>query len=75
MLAKPEHEASYQDVLGLLTRHPELTPEEMLAVMANALRKLIAMQDQRTMTTERAVKIIQSNIEAGNQQVIEALKK
>lgn len=71
--SRPEHEATYQDLIKLLSRHGELSPPEMLAVAANLTGKLLAMQDQRTMTRETALKIIQKNIEIGNQQVIAEL--
>jgi hypothetical protein len=72
--AKPEHEIVYQDLLKLLSRHADkVSAAETLAIAANMLGKLIAMQDQRTMTREKAIKLIVQNIEAGNQQVIEEL--
>jgi sulfur transfer protein SufE len=69
--AKPEHEVLYQDLAKLLGRHGDkVTAEEMLAIGANMLGKLLAYQDQRTMTRERGLEIIIQNIELGNQQAI-----
>lgn len=69
--AKPEHEVLYQDLAKLLGRHGDaVTAEEMLAIAANMLGKLLAYQDQRTMTRERGLEIIIQNIELGNQQAI-----
>lgn len=75
-IARPEHEVLFQDMVDLLRRHADqMSSEEMLAVGANMIGKLIALQDQRTMTRERALKILIANIEAGNEQVVEQLTK
>jgi hypothetical protein len=61
----------YQELAKLIGRHADkMTSEEVLAVGANMLGKLLAYQDQRTMTRERAMEIIIHNIEMGNQQAI-----
>jgi sulfur transfer protein SufE len=70
-IAKPEHEVLYQDLAKMLGRHGDkVTAEEMLAIGANMLGKLLAYQDQRTMTRERGLEIIIKNIEHGNQQAV-----
>jgi len=75
-LAKPEHEVLYQDLVKLLGRHADkVTSEEVLAIGANMLGKLLAYQDQRTMTRERGLDIIIKNIEEGNQQAVAELMK
>lgn len=72
--AKPEHEATYQELIALVTRHAVgLTAAEILAIAANMVGKLIAMQDQKTMTPETAMEIIARNIQTGNQQVLDEL--
>jgi len=72
--SKPEHEAAYQDVCALLAKHKDkLTAIEMLAIAANMVGKLLAMQDQRTITPDQAMQVIANNIEHGNQQVIAAM--
>ena len=71
--SKPEHEATFQDLIGLIKKH-DLTPPEMLAVAANLVGKLIAMQDQRTMSQGLAMRIVGKNIEIGNQQVMDGLR-
>lgn len=72
--AKPEHEVAYQDLVALLRKHAdEMSSLEMLAIAANMLGKLIAMQDQRTVTSEMAMEIVTRNVEYGNQQVVGAL--
>jgi hypothetical protein len=47
----------------------------MLAVAANLLGKLIAMQDPTTITREVAMEIVILNIETGNEQVLKQLSK
>jgi hypothetical protein len=42
----------------------------MLCIAANMLGKLIALQDQRTMTKERAMEIVLRNLELGNEQAL-----
>lgn len=72
--AKPEHEVAYQDLVKLVAKHADkMSSDELLAVAANMLGKLIAMQDQRTMTRARALEIVIQNIEFGNEQVIKQL--
>lgn len=74
--AKPEHEVFYQDLAKLLGRHGDkVTAEEMLAIGANMIGKLLAYQDQRTMTRERGLEIVIRNIELGNQQAIAEVMK
>lgn len=70
-IARPEHEMLYQDLAKLLGRHGDkISAEEMLAIGANLLGKLLAYQDQRTMTRERGLEIIIKNIEKGNEQAV-----
>ena len=73
-LAEPKHEVAYQELVLLINRHAaEISAEEILAIAANMLGKLMALQDQRTMTPQKATEIVAKNIEAGNKQVIDAL--
>lgn len=74
MRARPEHEVAYQDLAKLIRKHADkVTPLELLAIGANMIGKLVALQDQRTVTPEKAMKIVADNIELGNQQVIDEL--
>lgn len=67
-LTGPQHEAFYQDLVKLLNKHTaHLSAEEMLAISANVVGKLVAYQDQRTMTSDRALDIVSRNIEIGNE--------
>jgi hypothetical protein len=74
-LAKPEHEVLYQDICALLKKHDEIPPLEMLAVAANMLGKMIALQDQRTVSPEMAMEVVVQNVEHGNQQVLDQLMR
>ena len=74
--AKPEHEVLYQDMVALLRKHADkMSAVEMLAVGANMLGKRVALQDQRTMTPELAMRTVAANIEFGNKQVLDELAK
>ena len=73
-LTKPEHEVAYQDMVALIRRHADkLTALELLAIGANMLGKLVALQDQRTTSPEMAMKVVSANIERGNKEVIDQL--
>ena len=70
-MAEPRHEAFYQDFVALVAKHGALLgADEMLAIASNAVGKLVALQDQRVMTGEAAMKIVADNIEKGNQQAL-----
>lgn len=73
-IAKPEHEVAYQDLCALVNRHADkLTAMELLAVAANMVGKLIALQDQRTVTSAMAMDLVAKNIETGNRQAFEQI--
>jgi hypothetical protein len=62
------------EIMALVKRH--LTPdtgERVLAIAAQVVGQALALQDQRTMTKDRALQIVMANIEAGNAGVIESL--
>lgn len=47
MKAKPEHEVAYQDLAKLIRKHADkVTSLELLAIGANMIGKLVALQDQ-----------------------------
>ena len=72
--AKPEHEVAYQDVVALVSRHAKTVDAlELLAIAANMVGKLVALQDQRSLTASDAMEIVAKNIEVGNQQVLDGL--
>jgi hypothetical protein len=71
---RPEHEAAYQDMVALMRRHADkLTALELLAIGANMVGKLVALQDQRTTSPKMAMEVVAQNIEHGNKQVIDEL--
>jgi hypothetical protein len=73
--ARKEHEVVYQELVTLISRHAaEVSAAEILAIACNMVGKLMAMQDQRTMTKEAAINILKENIEMGNASVIEKLR-
>lgn len=73
--AGPDHERFYLDLIALLGKYSDdLSAAEILAVAANMLGKLVAMQDQRTMTEQHAMDIIVHNFELGNKQVVDHLQ-
>lgn len=75
-LAKEEHEVLYQDLCRLVNKHADkLTSLEVLAVAANMVGKLIALQDQRSVSPEMALSVVSLNIEHGNQQVLNQLQQ
>lgn len=72
--AKPEHKVAFADVVALMNKHADkITALELLAIAANAVGKMVALQDQRTVTPEQAMKLVADNIEMGNQEAIAAL--
>lgn len=71
--AKSEHEVTYKDLCELVNRHPNLNPVEILAIAANMIGKLIALQDQRVVTPAMAMEIVANNIEYGNKQIIDSV--
>lgn len=74
--ASPAIESAYQAMLAALKPYADtLGPAGMLAVAANLVGKLIAMQDQRTMTPAMAIELVVQNIESANQSVIDHFVK
>jgi hypothetical protein len=75
-VAAPEHEVAYQDIVALVRKHAEnLSSVEMLAIAANMLGKLVAMQDQRALTPAMAMEIVAQNVEEGNRQVLAQIQQ
>ena len=69
-----KHEAFRQEILAVLRRHTDenhLPSEEVLAITASMVGMCLAMQNQATMTKERAMEIVKANIEIGNNTVID----
>ena len=75
-LAKSEHEATYQELVAIVRRHADqLSALEILAIAANMVGKLIALQDQRTVSPSAAMEVVSKNIEMGNQQALAEVSK
>lgn len=69
-----KYEACFQELCAVIKKHSaDLSATEVLAIGANMVGKMIAMQDRRTVTPEMAMQIVIENIELGNRQVIDAL--
>jgi hypothetical protein len=72
--AQDAHKVAYQELIALVTRHKDaLDAVDMLAVAANIVGKIIAMQDQRVMTRAACMEVVARNIEEGNAEVVAAL--
>lgn len=68
-----KHEAVYQELTAVLQKWCDelgLSSVEVLAILSNMVGKAIALQDQRKMTREAALRIVMNNIELGNQQMM-----
>lgn len=73
-IAKPEHEAAYQDLCALVGKHAKnVSKIEMLAIAANMVGKLVALQDQRTVSPAMAMQVVTENLENGNRAVLHEL--
>ena len=73
--ANPAHEAFYQDVCVVLKKYEDqgTPPIELLAMTANLIGKQLALLDQREYTAEEAMEVVSSNLELGNQQILNEL--
>lgn len=72
----PDHEVAFADILALLAKHGDkISALEILALASNVVGKLLALQDQQTMTPQAGLELIMRNIEVGNQQAIAELIK
>jgi hypothetical protein len=75
-IAGPEHEVAYQELVALIQRltvQHNLSSVDLLAVAANMLGKIVALQDQRAMTPDQAMDIVIANLQIGNDQAIKNL--
>ena len=62
------------DAIALLKKHAgHLSAEVMLALSSHLVGQIIAMQDQKTMTKDRALQIVMRNMEVGNSEVLDKL--
>jgi hypothetical protein len=72
----PAHEKFYQILAQTMKSEPfaSMPAEELLAITANFLGKLCAMQDQRRYTSPMVMEIVFKNLEAGNREMVAELK-
>lgn len=49
---------------------PNMPAIEILAIASQFVGQLVALQDAKTMTTDRAMQIVLGNIEIGNQEAV-----
>ncbi len=69
----PEHEAFLAELKSTLgSTGKNLQADVLLAISAQFVGMLIAMQDQRRFTPQMAMEIVARNIEVGNATAIEA---
>jgi hypothetical protein len=62
------------EALALLKKHGGALPaDHMLAMAAHMVGQIVALQDQRTMSRERALEIVTHNIEVVNAEVVASL--
>lgn len=74
MMTSPEHEVAYQEICKLVNKHGDsVSSLELLAIAANMVGKLIALQDQRTVTTDYAMYVVLENLSYGNMQALEQI--
>lgn len=67
------HEAFLAELKAALGNSgKDIDAAELLAISSQFVGMLLAMQDQRTMTIDRAMATIERNIEIGNRTAIEA---
>jgi hypothetical protein len=67
------HEAFLAELKAALGNSgKDIDAAELLAISSQFVGMLLAMQDQRTMTIDRAMATIERNIEIGNHTAIEA---
>lgn len=72
--AQEQHEQMYQELTGVIRKYTDkMSGAEVLAILSVICGQALALQDQRTMTPERGMKLILANIEAGNQRVLAQL--
>lgn len=67
--------ALHADIAALCKRH--LTPDtadRVLAVAAQFVGQVLAMQDQRKLTSDMAMQIVIENIQAGNRHALEEIQ-
>ena len=74
--AKPVHTDFKKDLAKFLeTYDDKLSAEEMLAVTAQVVGMMVAMQDQRKFTPFQVMELVSKNIQYGNANAVADLMK
>lgn len=69
-----QHEAFHLKLIGLFRQHQyTVDAQEMLAISSYFVGQLVALQDQRKVTPDQAMKIVEANLAEGNRQVVRSL--
>lgn len=67
----PAHREMRDAVIEVMRKFGDrVTPMEQLAVVSYMAGQLIALQDQKTVTPEMAMEVVNANLQAGNQDVV-----
>lgn len=68
-----DHEAVYQDLVALMDKYTaaDVGKLEILAVAANIVGKLVALQDLAAVSPEEAMQVVIKNLQQGNEQAIQ----
>jgi len=65
------HEAFFKEMYEVVDKHgAHLPSEEILALAANFVGRLVAMQDQRKYTADQVMDLVIRNIQLGNEQMV-----
>jgi len=68
------YEVAFQSILDLIREHEDfVTSVELLAIAANIVGKLIALQNQNEITPDEVMEIVSKNIEIGNAQALDEM--
>lgn len=68
-----KHRRIHKDFKKVLTRYAkDLTAMEMLAIASHLVGTLIALQDKTKVTPAEAIELVQQNIQAGNDEAVQA---
>lgn len=73
-MTPPKYTVAFNELNALLQKLADehgLTSIELLAVASNMLGKIIALQDQRHVSEERAMAVVKDNIKRGNKQALD----
>lgn len=71
---KANHEAFRNALIAVFREHETtVSAQEMLAISSHFVGQLVALQDQRKVTPDQALRIVAANLGEGNRQVVREL--